>query len=66
MSMDKQKGEAPATQNALGIMVKVVRSEARDAPCLTRNEDDTVDFYVIEVTWRQALYGKQVWRWACL
>ena len=56
MSVDAEHN--PTTQ--LGIRVKVVRTEARVAPSLTHVNTDTVDFYVIEVTWRQSFYGEVV------
>ena len=54
-------GEKPTTTQ-LGIEVKVSRVEARVAPSLTVVETDTIDFYIIEVVWRQSLYGKMVRR----
>ena len=57
-TMSTKDAEKKPTQ--LGVRVKVARSEARVAPSLTRVEEDTVDFYIFEITWRQAYYGEVV------
>ena len=45
----------------LGVKLQVSRVEARVAPAITlRDGRDTVDFYVLQVTWNQQYFGPQV------
>jgi hypothetical protein len=51
--------ESPPVVTQLGITVNVSSAEGRVAPAIYRNEADTVDYYLINVTWQQDYYGER-------